>query len=145
MLNVKDFSRIASQENEEMLQKILNEKFHEIDLPDFVGKINVNQLKLGSIPPIIQLLSVSDAILSETNSENKNNEELIVDELNVRIVVAISYSGDLGFSIETELVVNNPSPRFLVLPMQFHVSNIQIEAKIAAQYGPNKMLKAESN
>jgi hypothetical protein len=117
MLKLK-FDEMATPQNAQNLRTFLNTKLTETTTPDFIGTIEVTHLDLGSTAPIIALADIGEVF--------KDRECLQTSE-GVSIRVAFKYAGDFQMALKIELVVNAPSPRFIVLPMEFKVSNIQLE------------------
>lgn len=61
----------------------------------------------------------------------KDESPRIVDkDLDIQIKVFIKYTGNTSITIKTELIVNMPRPRFIVLPIEITISEIAIKGNI---------------
>jgi distribution and morphology protein 12 len=138
------------QDGKEALQlkEYLNERFSTIVRPNFLGEVSVSKLDFGTIPPKIAVENITDPMeefyfddISEdisngsffeerTDSFTEYSQDVIKlekSELDAQVEVSIEYDGDMKMSISTELIVNQPTPNFLTLPLQLTVTKTSIK------------------
>lgn len=138
------------QDGKEALQlkEYLNERFSTIVRPNFLGKVSVSKLDFGTIPPKIAVENITDPMeefyfddisedisngsffVERTDSFTEYSQDVIKlekSELDAQVEVSIEYDGDMKMSISTELIVNQPTPNFLTLPLQLTVTKTSIK------------------
>lgn len=124
-------------QEEQRLKDFLNEKFASIERPDFLGIISIKSFSFGSIPPEIAVVDITEPMeefyfeiddplfdlqsigdnLPPAGSADFQEEGTQRNITDFQIEVSISYNGDMSLSISTELIVNQPTPHFLSLPI----------------------------
>lgn len=133
------------------LKTFLNSKFESVTRPNFLGPVQVSQLDFGTIPPEIAVTNISDPLEEfyfDDDNETPNScssfentgsyfdESTTIPRKNTDIQVEISmmYKGDLKMSITTELIVNQPTPGFMILPLQLTITKTSLKGKKQLMY-----------
>jgi distribution and morphology protein 12 len=131
------------------LKDYLNLRFSDIQRPSFLGKVSVINLDFGSIPPEVSVITITDPMeefyIEEEPSEeddfsqNTTSElsgfsnsllKLERSEMDAQVELSITYKGDLSLSISTELIVNQPTPNFLTLPLILTVTKTSLKGSL---------------
>lgn len=92
---------IAVDELTDTVAALLEKKVGELDIPALLGAIKVTSIDLGKLPP---------KITSVQSVQNNLNE--------VSYEFELTYNGEIGISIQTQLNVNWPHPMFATLPVE---------------------------
>jgi distribution and morphology protein 12 len=121
------------------LKDFLNERFSSIERPNFLGPIVVQAFSFGSIPPEISVTNITDPmeefyyehddIISDNQSLEersdpfpfddfpKDNGSISKNDTDAQLEITVVYKGDMSMSISTELIINQPTPAFMILPL----------------------------
>ena len=159
------------------LKEFINERFQTEERPLFLGEIQVTELDFGDIPPEIAVENITDPLEEfyyeedeeynrYTNMDMQHSFTASVegslsdfgyqpayserprDANHVQIEVSVKYKGNLRMSIITALIINQPTPAFMTLPVSLTVSGCSFEATAVIAYlGDviNFCLKSPSN
>eukprot|EP01133_Synstelium_polycarpum_P006603 gene6603-7668_t len=103
----------------------LNRIFASIDKPDIIGRFEITSLSLGSKPPSFQIVGISDPDPNIITPSSNNA---------IEARVKFSYDGDALFMLEAELLVNAPTPKFIIFPIQIKVSHPHISGIASVIY-----------
>jgi len=149
------------EEQSHKAKAYLNAFFKNTTRPDYLGDIKVTYLNLGDRPPIVRLVDISntkkDEIIPETNGNG--NGKYTNSDLDLEIKLQVEYSGNAKISIETELLINFPKPRFATLPVSLSLSEFIFEGTVhishhngkifvsfeESENGPMKSVKVDSH
>ncbi|KAJ3017226.1 UNVERIFIED_CONTAM: Mitochondrial distribution and morphology protein 12 [Siphonaria sp. JEL0065] len=190
-------------------QNWLNERLQELDdrRPAFLGKLTVENLDFGSIPPVIAIQDITNVIdefylpdefdifnpqlpttthhlaqlLAQTSLDHSNindsssaassrhqSPQKHVDHLHnsgthhhsmpskqktmsvedmvsqyahamrretdIQIEILVDYKGDFRFTVNTELIVNQPTPAFITLPLSLSLTGFSFTAVAVISY-----------
>lgn len=153
-----DWQRMMDASVAERLQHDANAFFDRPDtrqqMPSYIGRIHVDQLHLGTTPPEVELVSLSDSIykplsderypashqsLGKVNPHHHQQQQQRADEfmdehdvttspwLDLHSVFRVRYDGDFSLRVMTELKLDVPTDRFMVLPMAIRVCHVKLE------------------
>ncbi|KAJ3274511.1 hypothetical protein HDV01_002639 [Terramyces sp. JEL0728] len=137
----------------EQLKDYLNEKFADIVRPNFLGPVSVSKFDFGSIPPQISVTNICEPLdefyyLDDDNSEelqseledgsfnsnfssyyNNSEDDTMIPrkETDAQVEISIAYQGDMTMSITTELIVNQPTPGFMILPLTLTLTKTSLK------------------
>ncbi|EGG17629.1 hypothetical protein DFA_08625 [Cavenderia fasciculata] len=103
----------------------LNVLFSKIAKPDIIGRFEIVKLSLGSKAPEFQIISISDPDPNILVPMSNNS---------IEARVKFSYDGDAFFQLEVELLVNAPTPKFIVFPISVKVSSPHLNAIASVIY-----------
>jgi distribution and morphology protein 12 len=121
-----------TEEDEKRAQDFLNESFRNVKKPDFIGDIEVTDLSFGDEPPIVQLEDISPVTEDVKACIVHEIKEFSDDDLQIQ--VRLVYKGNARFSIQTELVINWPSPGFGRLPIVLHITQCAFEGMLVGAH-----------
>eukprot|EP01132_Coremiostelium_polycephalum_P011817 gene11817-14454_t len=107
----------------------LNQMF-AINKPDIIGKFLITDLSLGSKPPTFEIISITDPDPNILENTSPNG---------IEARVKFSYDGDAYFMLETELIVNAPTPKFIVFPISVKVSSPNISGIASVIYDQDRV------
>jgi mitochondrial distribution and morphology protein 12 len=132
------------------LKETLNSKFSTIQRPDFLGPIVVEQLDFGTLAPEIAILDITDPMedfYDQDSFEESTQASYQVEsvehqgsELDVQLEIGIMYKGDLKMSITTELIVNQPTLQFMVLPLHLTLTKTHFKTTAIIAYLQNRVM-----
>ncbi|KAJ3261562.1 Mitochondrial distribution and morphology protein 12 [Boothiomyces macroporosus] len=139
------------------LKDYLNEKFASIDRPNFLGPISVSKFDFGSIPPQISVTNICEPLdefyyIDDNTSEEYQEEQedgsfnsnfssyynnsdmddrtIPRKETDAQVEISVNYQGNMTMSITTELIVNQPTPGFMVLPLTLTLTKTSLKGKM---------------
>ncbi|CAH1763611.1 2464_t:CDS:2 [Entrophospora sp. SA101] len=134
------------------VQTILNNHFRNNTInnkPSFIGDIEISDLDFGTIPPLIEVIDITDpfpefylsdsATTVEVESGTDSVESQSLNTTDTQIHVAISYKGDMKMTITTELFMNYPSMRFMSLPIRLNVTGFEFSATAVVAFFKNRV------
>ncbi|KAJ2006219.1 Mitochondrial distribution and morphology protein 12 [Coemansia thaxteri] len=137
--------------------------------PAFLGEITVDQLDFGSIPPLFEIidltepfpefyLATEDDVISSAAVTNfprptspatqhsylsgslMPGEPLLEPgEDDMQLLAKVEYSGDMSLVLHTELQLNYPASQFASLPVTLHITRIEFSAIAAIAYLPGRI------
>jgi distribution and morphology protein 12 len=133
------------------IQNYLNEKFKSIERPNFLGQVEVFNISFGTIPPEIAVVNITDPLeefyfegSSQENSEQGKSGEseecdshipvLAKKDFDAQVELSIEYKGDMSMAIKTELIVNQPTPNFMSLPLTLTLTKTSLKANAIIAY-----------
>ncbi|EFA76822.1 hypothetical protein PPL_09574 [Heterostelium album PN500] len=120
------WERINNEKQSNKAKDYLNRIFASIDKPDIIGKFEITSLSLGSKPPTFEIISIADPDVNIlTPAPNSNS---------IEARVKFSYDGDAHFMLEAELLVNAPTPKFIIFPISIKVSSPHISGIASVIY-----------
>ncbi|KAJ5072392.1 distribution and morphology protein [Anaeramoeba ignava] len=144
-----NWEKVNNPEQTRKTHEKLSEKMKSLQKPDFLGEINISSLKFGEKPKIRFLgiintpENVKKRIIEQTENslEMKKNISQIMNKffqkfqkeikpIDFVLQVSADLSNVIEFTIETELVVNWPTPKFISLPIKLTVKNIGMKSII---------------
>lgn len=131
----------------------LNLKFESEVRPSFLGPVSVEHLDFGTVAPEIAVLDICDPLpefyvqefVSPTMSDQSDGSQdasstdmqgstLPHDPDNAQLEVDCKYTGDFSMAISTSLIVNQPTPAFMVLPVTLKVTQCRFSAVMIVAY-----------
>ncbi|CAJ0830750.1 2394_t:CDS:2 [Entrophospora sp. SA101] len=124
------------------VQTILNNHFRNNTInnkPSFIGDIEISDLDFGTIPPLIEVIDITDPFPEFYLSDSATTVEVESDTTDTQIHVAISYKGDMKMTITTELFMNYPSMRFMSLPIRLNVTGFEFSATAVVAFFKNRV------
>ncbi|GAM28832.1 hypothetical protein SAMD00019534_120080 [Acytostelium subglobosum LB1] len=104
----------------------LNRIFASINKPDIIGRFEITSLSLGSKPPSFEIISIADPDPNIVTPIRPSNS--------IEARVRFSYDGDAHFMLEAELLVNAPTPKFIIFPISIKVSSPHISGIASVIY-----------
>ena len=130
---------------QDQLKDFLNRKFDSVERPNFLGPIKVSELTFGTIPPEIAIVDFTDPISDfyydfQSNSELNNSQDQQEDakitksSWDAQIELSITYKGDMKMTINTELIINQPTPNFMSLPCKLTLTKTSLQANAVIAY-----------
>jgi hypothetical protein len=144
-----DWDKVKTSCPPSELTHFLNDKFKQANKPEFIGNIQVTNLDLGSIPPHIEILQVCDPIDDFYDNDLGDNTSLmepsvdtasasdcsiLKDENHAQLEISIKYNGNLRATINTSLIINQPTLNFMVLPVTLMVTGCSFDATAIVAY-----------
>ncbi|KYQ96937.1 hypothetical protein DLAC_04257 [Tieghemostelium lacteum] len=108
----------------------LNRLFEKTEKPDVIGKIVITDLSFGKQAPSIQIIQISDPDPTILGTQSSNG---------IEARVKFAYHGNAYFMLETELIVNQPTPKFIVFPIRIKVSSPNISGIASVIYDEDKV------
>lgn len=120
------------------MKDFLNSRLEELELPSYVNNIRVESFNLGSVPPKITLKQMTDPLdefYSYLVRESEIKEEDALDKnTDLQLLIEVEYSGDMCIELSAELVLNYPTPSFMLLPVKLRISDIGIHSLCLVSY-----------
>ncbi|KAI8361954.1 hypothetical protein B0O80DRAFT_379511 [Mortierella sp. GBAus27b] len=184
------------------IEGLIHAHFQRIQKPSFMGNIAVSKFRLGSTPPSITVLDITDPLeewyvhmdqeearLAQEAAEAGGGESMDEDELasgdeyddysysdgsigveadrddmgylepgifqdneqqqsedwfhhqhpgqrrnDIQLLLAVQYQGQMGFTVETELLLNYPTFAFLALPVKLVITGFSLKGKLLMGY-----------
>jgi distribution and morphology protein 12 len=135
---------VLRQGLEEMnLQQFLNTQFETIQRPDFLGPLEVTMIDFGTIPPEMEIANITDPLeefyYDEMDSLESSEMEVHGQPMDVQLEVHVGYQGNVQIQISTCLIVNQPTPEFMVLPLQLTLTRAHFKATLVMAYIQSKL------
>lgn len=111
----------------------------------------MEELDFGTVAPNVEILDILDPVdfyydddsserdtvgvedsISVAGNLNNNVAATPVQSKNdqVQVDVLINYDGNLKLTISTELLINQPTPAFLILPIRMRVTKLQLKGML---------------
>jgi distribution and morphology protein 12 len=107
----------------------LHSKFSGLKLPEFLKPLSCTNFKVGSIPPSYTLTNISAVPEDIAQALRVKDPDLEIDpHRDLQITADLHWDSQLSFQLETCVVVNQPTPKFLQLPVKFEVSELQFHS-----------------
>jgi distribution and morphology protein 12 len=139
-----DWSLLQDGVEAKELVLFLNSRFEAISRPNFLGPISVQSFSFGSIPPEVSIVNITepmeDFYLADADMQSTSDSQLYHKysdtftenrDFDCQIEIDIAYKGDMSMSISTELIINQPTPGFLSLPLSLTLTKSNFKGKIA--------------
>lgn len=110
------------------INEFLNLRLQELELPSYVNNLKVTNFDLGAIAPEITLKQMDDP-LDEFYTYLQEEGEIDGESMNdkntdMQLLVELDYKGDMSIEVTAELVLNYPSPQFMLLPVKLRINDI---------------------
>lgn len=110
------------------VKDFLNSRLQEFELPSYVNNLKVTNFDLGTMPPNVILKQMDDPLdefYSYLLQEGDISKEAAKDKnTDVQLLVELDYKGDMSIELSADLVLNYPSPQFMILPVKLRISDI---------------------
>ncbi|CDO92996.1 unnamed protein product [Kluyveromyces dobzhanskii CBS 2104] len=110
------------------VKDFLNSRLQEFELPSYVNNLKVTNFDLGTMPPSVVLKQMDDPLddfysylLEEGDISGEDAKDKNTD---VQLLVELDYKGDMSIELSADLVLNYPSPQFMILPVKLRISDI---------------------
>lgn len=118
------------------VSSFLNEHLSALTLPDFLQNIRVKDFSIGSVGPQITIRHISDPFeeFYVTTDDEGGETRLPQSPNDIQFLVETDYKGDVTLEIETELLVNYPSPEFIKLPVSLRIVELSIHSLLVLSY-----------
>ncbi|KAJ3306487.1 hypothetical protein HDV03_005097 [Kappamyces sp. JEL0829] len=141
----------------------LNTRFASIQRPNFLGPIQVQSFSFGSIPPEVTIDNITEPMedfyfaefhdaqsFSDTPTYPSQKDSfdsgsvgpectILRNETDCQIEISIAYKGDMSMCISTELIVNQPTPNFMCLPLTLTLTKSNFKATAIVAYLGNSI------
>ena len=141
---------LTSGPEADQIKDYLNQKFASVQRPNFLGHIKVSEFTFGTIPPEIAIVDFTDPIPDFYYEESANSElnsnldsPFVIDsparsmpkgQWDCQVELSIAYKGDMKMTITTELIVNQPTPNFMTLPVKLTLTKTSLTAHALIAY-----------
>eukprot|EP00128_Syssomonas_multiformis_P017018 Colp12_sorted_trinity150504_noHs@25440 len=137
------------------MEDFLNDHFAKVEKPDFVGPIRITDLSFGDQPPEVAIVDISDPlpnlliaaerVHSRQAHHSKSDQGDVIQEHeaehkatpSVQMSVHVNYTGNMHFTILTEIQLNNPTPAFMCLPIVVNLTKLEFEGTLLLVYHQN--------
>jgi distribution and morphology protein 12 len=125
------------------LQQVLNSQFASIERPDFLGPLDVTYIDFGTIPPEMEIVNITDPLqefyYDDMDSMESSDIEIQWQPMDVQLEVSVRYQGNIQIQISTSLIVNQPTPQFMILPLQLTLTRAHLQATLVLAYTHSKL------
>nr|CAG8505767.1 3276_t:CDS:2 [Entrophospora candida] len=133
------------------VQTILNNHFRNNTInnkPSFIGDIEISDLDFGTIPPLIEVIDITDPFPEFYLSDSATTVEVesgtdSVESQSLSDGTAVNnnnnVAGDMKMTITTELFMNYPSMRFMSLPIRLNVTGFEFSATAVVAFFKNRV------
>jgi mitochondrial distribution and morphology protein 12 len=131
----------SAQEMKTAIQDFLD----KTSLPDFLTKLNIIDLKWGTVVPELEIIDISDVTLvtEEVHKDNQSEYSEFSEisqppktrEFDFQVILKLKYSsGDSRLSLNSELSLNYPTFNFLSLPFSVSITNFTLDSFVLVAF-----------
>jgi hypothetical protein len=122
-----------TEESGNEFRNFLEEKLNQMR-PDFLDTFIIPKFTFGTVAPDINIIDISNPLPTFYESDTIHR-----NKFDTQILMNISYSGNLSFALKTGLDINYPNSSFMMLPLEFNVSEVIFKGDLIIASNNNKV------